>query len=245
MPRKIAFIGAGSFGFTRGLVRDILTFPAFSDATIALMDVNPERLAYIKRAVDRIVTEGNYPATVVATMDRKEALTGADGVLCTILAGELNVWQHDILIPKKYGVDTNVGDTRGPSGIFRYLRTINPMLEIAADIDRYCPDAVFLNYTNPMAMLCRTIQGKYPKMPPPDFATPCREPPPCSPSGRAPRRASTSTPARASTIRRSTQSFWSTARTRIPRSKRRSSKTRRFIKKKSSATRCSWLSATT
>jgi alpha-galactosidase len=97
-------------------------------------------------------------------MDRKEALTGADGVLCTILAGELNVWQHDILIPKKYGVDTNVGDTRGPSGIFRYLRTINPMLEIAADIDRYCPDAVFLNYTNPMAMLCRTIQGKYPKM---------------------------------------------------------------------------------
>lgn len=164
MPRKIAFIGAGSFGFTRGLVRDILTFPAFSDATIALMDVNPERLAYIKRAVDRIVAEGSYPATVVATTDRKEALTGADGVLCTILAGELDVWQHDILIPKKYGVDTNVGDTRGPSGIFRYLRTINPMLEIAADIDRYCPDAVFLNYTNPMAMLCRTIQGQFPKM---------------------------------------------------------------------------------
>ncbi len=164
MPRKIAFIGAGSFGFTRGLVRDILTFPAFSDATIALMDVNPERLAYIKRAVERIVAEGQYPATVVATTSRKEALTGADGVLCTILAGELNVWQHDILIPKKYGVDTNVGDTRGPSGIFRYLRTINPMLEIAADIDRYCPDAVFLNYTNPMAMLCRTIQGAYPKM---------------------------------------------------------------------------------
>ncbi len=164
MPRKIAFIGAGSFGFTRGLVRDILTFPAFSDATIALMDVNPERLAYIKRAVDKIVQEGNYPATVVATTDRKEALTGADGVLCTILAGELDVWQHDILIPKKYGVDTNVGDTRGPSGIFRYLRTINPMLEIAADIDRYCPDAVFLNYTNPMAMLCRTIQGQFPKM---------------------------------------------------------------------------------
>lgn len=164
MPRKIAFIGAGSFGFTRALVRDILTFPAFADATIALMDVNPARLAYIKRAVDKIVADGNYPATVVATLDRREALTGADGVLCTILAGELDVWQHDILIPKKYGVDTNVGDTRGPSGIFRYLRTINPMLEIAADIDRYCPDAVFLNYTNPMAMLCRTIQEKFPRM---------------------------------------------------------------------------------
>jgi len=164
MSRKIAFIGAGSFGFTRSLVRDILTFPALADSTIALMDVNPERLAYIKRAVDRIVEEGKYPAKVIATLDRKEALMDADGVLCTILAGDVDVWQHDILIPKKYGVDTNVGDTRGPSGIFRYLRTINPMLEIAADIDRYCPNAVFLNYTNPMAMLCRTIQGVYPNM---------------------------------------------------------------------------------
>ena len=161
MARKIAFIGAGSFGFTRALVRDILTFPALADSTIALMDVDSERLAYIKRAVDRIVAEGNYPAKVIATMDRKEALTGADGVLCTILAGDVDVWQHDILTPKKYGVDTNVGDTRGPSGIFRYLRTVNPMLEIAADIDRYCPEAVFLNYTNPMAMPCRTCTGRY------------------------------------------------------------------------------------
>ena len=164
MARKIAFIGAGSFGFTRALVRDILTFPALADSTIALMDVDSERLAYIKRAVDRIVAEGNYPAKVIATMDRKEALTGADGVLCTILAGDVDVWQHDILIPKKYGVDTNVGDTRGPSGIFRYMRTINPILEIAADIERYCPNAVYLNYTNPMAMLCRTVQGVYPKL---------------------------------------------------------------------------------
>ena len=153
MSKKIAFIGAGSFGFTRKLVNDLLTFPAFQDATIALMDINAERLDYIKRAVDRIVAEGKYPAKVLATLDRKEALMGADGVVTTILHGEVDVWQHDILIPKKYGVDTNVGDTRGPSGIFRYLRTINPILDIAADIERYCPDAVYLNYTNPMAML--------------------------------------------------------------------------------------------
>lgn len=162
MSKKIAFIGAGSFGFTRALVRDLLTFPAFADATIALMDINPERLDYIRRAVERIVAEGKYPAKVIATLDRKEALMGADGVVTTILHGEVDVWQHDILIPKKYGVDTNVGDTRGPSGIFRYLRTINPIMEIAADIDRYCPNAVYLNYTNPMAMLCRTVQGAYP-----------------------------------------------------------------------------------
>ena len=164
MPRKIAFIGAGSFGFTRSLVRDILSFPAFQDATIALMDINPERLEVIRRACDRIVAEGKYPAKVVATLDRKEALTGADGVITTILQGNCDIWQNDILIPKKYGVDTNVGDTRGPSGIFRYLRTVNPILEIAADIDRYCPGAVYLNYTNPMAMLCRTVQGAYPHL---------------------------------------------------------------------------------
>lgn len=164
MSHKIAFIGAGSFGFTRNLVKDILSFPAFRDAQIALMDINPERLDYITRAVKRIVEAGNYPATVLSTLDRKEALMGADGVVTTILHGEVDVWQHDILIPKKYGVDTNVGDTRGPSGIFRFLRTINPIMDIARDIDRYCPNAVYLNYTNPMAMLCRAVQGKYPNM---------------------------------------------------------------------------------
>ena len=128
MPKKITFIGAGSFGFTRKLVNDLLTFPAFADANITLMDTNEERLGYIKRAVDRIIAAGEYPATVTATMDRKEALIGADGVITTILHGDVDVWQHDILIPKKYGVDTNVGDTRGPSGIFRYLRTINPIM---------------------------------------------------------------------------------------------------------------------
>ena len=162
MAKKIAFIGAGSFEFTRKLVNDILTFPAFADAHIALMDVNEERLSYTRRAVDRIIEAGGYPAKVTAGTDRKEALAGADGVITTILHGDVDVWQHDILIPKKYGVDTCVGDTRGPSGIFRYLRTVNPILEIAEDISRYCPDAVYLNYTNPMAMLCRTVQGEYP-----------------------------------------------------------------------------------
>lgn len=164
MSRKIAFIGAGSFGFTRSLVRDILSYPAFQDATIALMDINPERLDFIRRACERIAAEGHYPAKIVATQDRKEALMGADGVVTTILQGGCDVWQHDILIPKKYGVDTNVGDTRGPSGIFRYLRTINPILDIAGDIVKYCPNAVYLNYTNPMAMLCRTVQGVYPQL---------------------------------------------------------------------------------
>ena len=158
--KKIAFIGAGSFGFTRSLVRDILTFPALADATIALMDIDPDRLAAIQGAVNRIVEAGGYPAKVFATTDRAEALRGADGVVCTILAGGVQVWRHDIEIPKKYGVDINVGDTRGPAGIFRALRTIPVMLDICRDIERYCPNAIFLNYTNPMAMLCRAMQGQ-------------------------------------------------------------------------------------
>ena len=154
---KITFIGAGSLGFTRKLVRDLLTFPLLEDATITLMDIDAERLDFAHKAISRIVELGNYPAKVEATMDRVEALKGADFVTVTILAGSTEVWQHDILIPKKYGIDTNVGDTRGPSGIFRALRTIPVMLDIARDMERYCPDAFMLNYTNPMAMLCRAM----------------------------------------------------------------------------------------
>jgi len=154
---KIAFIGAGSFGFTRKLVQDILTFPTLEGAEIALMDIDAERLDFAKRAVERIVAAGAYPATVTATMNRLEALKGADYVVVTILVGSTDVWRHDIEIPMKYGVDMNVGDTRGVSGIFRALRTIPVMVDIARDMERVCPDALMLNYTNPMAMLCRAI----------------------------------------------------------------------------------------
>lgn len=160
MPKKIAFIGAGSFGFTRGLVRDLLSFPAFADSTIALMDIDQERLDFITTGVNRIVEAGKYPAKVISTLDRAEALEGADGVLTTILQGGPQVFRTDIEIPMKYGVDINIGDTRGPSGIFRSLRTIPVMLDICRDIEKYAPDATLLNYTNPMAMLCRAMLGE-------------------------------------------------------------------------------------
>ena len=155
---QVTFIGAGSFGFTRKLVKDMLTFDKLQDARIVLMDIDQKRLDYITQAVNRIVDEGKYSATVFATTDRREALDGADGVVCTILAGGTDVWQHDILIPKSYGIDTNVGDTRSVSGVFRALRTIPEMLSITRDMEELCPDAVLLNYTNPMAMLCRAMQ---------------------------------------------------------------------------------------
>ena len=112
---KITFIGAGSFGFTRKLVKDVLTFPLLADATICLMDIDPAKLEYIELAVQRIIREGEYPASVETTLSREQALDGADYVIVTILVGRTDVWRTDIEIPKRYGIDTNIGDTRGPS----------------------------------------------------------------------------------------------------------------------------------
>jgi alpha-galactosidase len=150
---RIAFIGAGSLGFTRELVRDILTFNLLKDSTLVLMDINRERLNFAQKAVQSIIDRGNYPAQVQVTLNRKKALKDADVVICAILVGNTAVWRHDIEIPAKYGVDINVGDTRGPSGIFRALRTIPVLLDICRNIEKICPNAVLLNYTNPMSML--------------------------------------------------------------------------------------------
>lgn len=158
--KKIAFIGAGSVVFTRSLVRDLMTFPAFQDAEIALMDIDDEKLMYATKSVEKIIASGKYPARVISTKSRVEALEGADGVVSAINVGDIHVWANDVTIPKKYGVDINVGDTRGPAGIFRALRTAPVMLDICRDIEVYCPNAVFLNYTNPMAMLCRVMQSE-------------------------------------------------------------------------------------
>ena len=157
-PTKIAFIGAGSLNFTRELVRDILTFPLLEDATIVLMDINAERLEFAHRAVTKLIEAGKRPAKFIATLDRTEALKDANVVLTTILIGNTEVWRHDIEIPKKYGVDINTGDTRGPGGIFRFLRTLPTMLDIVRDMEKYSPNAILLNYTNPMAMLCGALQ---------------------------------------------------------------------------------------
>ena len=157
---KITIIGAGSFNFTRSLVRDILTYPVLSDSTLALMDINEERLGYADEAVKKIISTGNYPAKVLATTNHSEALEGADAVITTIRVDPLDVWRKDLEIPMKYGVNINIGDTRGPAGIFRALRNIPVMLDIAKEMEQRCPDALLLNYTNPMAMICRAIQGQ-------------------------------------------------------------------------------------
>lgn len=158
MSRKIVFIGSGSVTFTRNLVRDILTFPDFQDAVIGLVDTDPAALEDSRKVVQRIIDAGKYPATIQASTDRREVLPGADGVVTTIRVGNDQAEINEIAIPKEYGISMVVGDTRGPSAVFRYLRVIKPLIEIVKDIEKYCPQAIYLNYTNPMAMVCRTLQ---------------------------------------------------------------------------------------
>ena len=155
---KITFIGAGSVQFTTAVVHDISTYPALDTAKICLMDIDAYRLKKITECVERIKKEMDSNIRIIATTDREEALRGADAVICTVFNGDVDVWQHEILIPKKYGVDINVGDTRSVSGIFRALRNIPLLLDICHDIERICPDAIMLNYTNPMSMLCKAMQ---------------------------------------------------------------------------------------
>lgn len=153
--KKIAFIGAGSYVFTRNLVRDMLTYPTLRDAQFALMDIDQERLSYITRSVNHLIEAGHSSATVLSTLSRQEALEGADGVVISVLPQDHHIFRRDLEIPMKYGVDLCVGDTRGPAAIFRLLRAVPALMDIARDIERYAPRALVLNYTNPMAMICR------------------------------------------------------------------------------------------
>lgn len=154
MP-KIAIIGAGSVVFTRRLLQDIVSTPSLAEAQISLMDLDGERLGLIGRFADRLVGDARTGNTVVTTTDRANALSDADYVITTIRVGDdLKIDQG---IPLKYGVDQSVGDTIGPGGVFKALRTVPVLLDIAQDIEEICPGAVLLQYTNPMAIACWAI----------------------------------------------------------------------------------------
>ena len=155
---KIVLIGAGGFGWTRKLVTDFLTYPSMKNGTIGLVDIHKGRLQTAEKLCRRLVEAAGTKMKIEASTDRTEVLKGADAVVITILCGSTKVWRHDIEIPKKYGVDINVGDTRGVAGIIRAMRTIPEMVSICKDVERLAPKAIVLNYTNPMAMVCHAVQ---------------------------------------------------------------------------------------
>jgi len=153
MP-KIAMIGAGSIVFCKTLMSDLLATPCLKGSEYALMAPSHRRLDKMHAFAQRMVRDNNIEATVTATTDRREALKGADYVVIMIQVGGMKAFGFDYKIPLKYGVDQCIGDSLGPGGIFRGLRTIPVLLDIAKDMQELCPNAIMLNYANPMATCC-------------------------------------------------------------------------------------------
>jgi len=159
---KVALIGAGSVVFAKTLVSDILSFPELRDAEIRLMDIDPERLDLTHRFARKLAGTHRLPARIEAFADRRRALDGADYVIVMIQVGGLEAYRLDVEIPLAHGIDQCVGDTLGPGGIFRGLRTIPVLLSIASDMEELCPDALLLNYSNPMAINCWALREASP-----------------------------------------------------------------------------------
>lgn len=151
---KITFMGAGSTVFAKNVLGDCILTPALQDSELALYDIDFERLKDSENMLNNINNNHGGHATVKAYTNRREALRNAKYVVNAIQVGGYKPSTViDFEIPKKYGLRQTIGDTIGIGGIFRALRTIPVLLDFAKDMEEVCPDAWFLNYTNPMAML--------------------------------------------------------------------------------------------
>src|SRR6202521_3824972 len=152
MP-KVTLVGAGSAVFARQIMTDILAVDGLDRGVFALVDIDPARLDLARRIAERLVEISGKSWTVEASTQRLEVLKGTDYVVNSIEVAGLQNMRHDYDIPLKYGVDQCIGDTIGPGGIFKALRTGPAWLDIVADVQRVAPRAVVLNYTNPMSIL--------------------------------------------------------------------------------------------
>lgn len=154
---KIAMIGAGSMVFCKTLCADIFATEALRDAEIRLMGPTRHKLDKMEGFLKDVIRENGLPATVWSTTDRREALKGADYVICMVQIGGNEAYKADIEIPLKYGVDQCIGDSMGPGGILRGARTTPFLVSLVQDMEELCPGAPLLNYTNPMAVVCLTL----------------------------------------------------------------------------------------
>ncbi|MEW6638236.1 MAG: alpha-glucosidase/alpha-galactosidase [Actinomycetota bacterium] len=162
MTTKIAFIGAGSVVFTRNLLADIFDFPELRGSTIALHDIDPERLQTAGMMARWTSKQFGGEARVEEHPDRRGALEGADFVINMVQIGMHEATLVDFEIPKRYGLKQTIADSMGVGGIFRGLRTIPFVLDLAEDMKRRCPEALLLNYTNPMGILMEALYTAHP-----------------------------------------------------------------------------------
>ncbi|MEK3888198.1 alpha-glucosidase/alpha-galactosidase [Bacillus sp. FSL K6-3431] len=154
MSFKIAFIGAGSIGFTRGLLRDLLSVPEFHNIEVAFTDINEQNLNMVTQLCQRDINENGLNVKIHPTVDRRAAFKDAKYIFSVVRIGGLEAFQTDVDIPLKYGIDQCVGDTLCAGGIMYGQRGIQEMLNICKDIREVAdPDCLLLNYANPMAMI--------------------------------------------------------------------------------------------
>ena len=161
-PLKVVFLGAGS-AFLQTLFTDMLQIPGADQGELALVDVDLKRLDLAERLCCRIVAASGRNWTVTATADRRQVLKGAHYVINCIEVSGVDCVAFDNDIPMKYGVDQCIGDTTGPGGLFKALRTAPVFLEVLRDVERLCPSAWVLNYTNPMSILCLAAARAVPR----------------------------------------------------------------------------------
>lgn len=154
---KIAMIGAGSMVFCKTLAMDILSTEALQDSEICLMSRTRPKIDRMEAFLTEVVRENGLPARVWSTLDRREALENADYVINMIQVGGIEAFGYDYEIPLKYGVDQCIADSLGPGGVFRLLRTAPVLVDMIWDMEELCPDALFLNYTNPMGGVCHLL----------------------------------------------------------------------------------------
>lgn len=172
---KVVLVGAGSVVFSKQLTWDILNYPELQDSTIVLHDIDPLRLSTAEKLARKLVEKEGGHGTIEATLNRKEALRGADYVIVMVQVGMFEATKIDFAIPKKYGLKQTIADSYDVGGIFRFLRSFPFYQGLVRDMAEVCPDATLLNYTNPMAMnmlsifkmapeikavgLCHSVQG--------------------------------------------------------------------------------------
>jgi len=150
---KITYIGAGSSVFAAQLIRDLVATPGLDGGTFALVDIDAERLDLSRRLTEKVIAVSRKDWQVVSSTQREELLPETDYLINSIEVAGLACVDYDYEIPLKYGVDQCIGDTIGPGGIFKALRTGPEWLQIVADTQRLAPEAVVMNYTNPMSIL--------------------------------------------------------------------------------------------
>lgn len=153
---SFVLVGAGSAMFTRGLLADLIA--KGESLALALVDIDADALAVAEGLASKMIRKSGADISLTASTDRRQVLSGATVVICTIGVGGRRAWEQDVLIPRRYGIYQPVGDSVMPGGASRALRMIPAMVDIAHDVRELAPEALFFNYGNPMAPVCRAVR---------------------------------------------------------------------------------------